>query len=557
MQGAATVYEVRGAAQRTSPKAAATLRYGVVVRTAAGEAEPDDGSMDPPPLLRPARDGSSPRWLAASFVALAAIVVGAWLFLAIVHVDDRFLVDHVSGARMALARYAQDGTLYPPLYLDGFYGGTRFMPLPVVAHAALAQLTGDYLVSGRLLGYLTTVALVAATIMILRRVRCPLPLSLVLSVLILTTGAGVAASMNMRGDLLPLVLQLLAIRIVAGADRPGDTAVAAALSALALMSKLSAVWAPIAIVVWLFSRDRRRLGRYVITYVALVAGLFLVFSWISEGRIIENVLGLSTAGITGLRSVALAPYRFVHLIVEEGTAMWAVVPLAVVSAWHAIRRGAGSIWVVSTLCALGVTLVVLFDVGTGSNQLVDPIVLAAIVLGESVGETRADQRSGEGAATLVAALTGVTLLWVVGTSSVVTLAPPVLAAVQGEEAPSSDPLADIAGEGTSILSEDPYVPVSLGQTPVVLDPFMLPRLARRVPDAIPDLVRRIERREFDLVVLVEALEPLDRPWWSELELGRQVVHAIARSYVFSGYRDGYFVYEPGTGSRGLTSASPS
>jgi hypothetical protein len=126
----------------------------------------------------------------------------------------------------------------------------------------------------------------------------------------------------------------------------------------------------------------------------------------------------------------------------------------------------------------------------------------------------------------------------------VTLAPPVLSVIRGELPPTAEPLADVAGPATSILSEDPYVPISLGQEPVVLDPFMLPRLAPEAPEAIPDLIRRIERREFDLVVLVEPLEPVERPWWTELDLGLDVARAIARSYRYVGTNDGYFIYEP-------------
>jgi hypothetical protein len=78
----------------------------------------------------------------------------------------------------------------------------------------------------------------------------------------------------------------------------------------------------------------------------------------------------------------------------------------------------------------------------------------------------------------------------------------------------------------------------------VLDPFMLPRLAERRPDAIPDLVRRIDSQEFDLVVLVEPLEPVDRQWWRELDLGLPIVRAIARAYTDAGTADGYHLYGP-------------
>jgi hypothetical protein len=44
----------------------------------------------------------------------------------------------------------------------------------------------------------------------------------------------------------------------------------------------------------------------------------------------------------------------------------------------------------------------------------------------------------------------------------------------------------------TILSEDPYVPVALGQVPVVMDPFMLLRIGTRHPDAVQALIERIE-----------------------------------------------------------------
>jgi hypothetical protein len=358
----------------------------------------------------------------------------------------------------------------------------------------------------------------------------------------LTTAAGLAASMNMRSDLLPLALQLVAVWIVTRDGGVGATAASAGLSALALLSKLSALWAPIAIVLWLLPRDRRRLAWYLAVYIGAAAALFAIFTALSGGRIVENVFGLSTAGVTGIRSLALSPYRFVHLLVAEATTIWAVVPLAAVCAWISGRRAGNAIYALSAVSALVVTLVVLLDVGTGANQLVDLSVLVAIVIGTAGGSLRGGQSL---LGTPVGTLAGLTVLWAVATGSIVTLAPPVLSVVEGEPPATAEPLADIAGSATSMLSEDPYVPISLGQVPIVLDPFMLPRLAHAAPEAIPDLVRRIERREFDLVVLVEPLEPVERPWWTELDLGIEVARAIARSYRFAGTADGYFVYEPG------------
>ena len=118
----------------------------------------------------PVTAGGPPRirWLSAALVLVSAGVLGACVLLAAAHVDDRYKLDHVSGARIALAQYVNEGTLYPELDDGRFYGGTRFMPLPVLLHAAVAKLTGEYLVSGKLLGYAAMAAaspvLVATTV---------------------------------------------------------------------------------------------------------------------------------------------------------------------------------------------------------------------------------------------------------------------------------------------------------------------------------------------------------------------------------------------------------
>jgi hypothetical protein len=88
------------------------------------------------------------------------------------------------------------------------------------------------------------------------------------------------------------------------------------------------------------------------------------------------------------------------------------------------------------------------------------------------------------------------------------------------------------------------VPISLGEFPVVLDPFMLRRIGEQDPGSLQSLVQRIEKQEFDLVVLVVRLEPLDQRWWREFHFGPQIIRAIADSYVAAGRVDGYYLYKP-------------
>ena len=501
---------------------------------------------------RPWRVGSLPspppapvamRWLSAGLTLAGAVVLAACLLLAVVHVDDRYRLDHVAGARMALAQYLNDGTLYPSLYDGSVYGGTRFMPLPILLHAAVARVTGEYLVSGKLVAYGTMLALLGVVFMLLRRMRCPLPIAVGLLAAVLTTRTALWGAMGLRADTLPLLLQLLAVAAVAGSRRPAATAGAAVLAALAFAAKLSAVWAPLAICLWLAVTDRRRLLWFLGAYGAMVAALLGFFGAVSDGRIFENVFGLSTAGLAGAGSLLRGPTALIRLMVEEATAAWALLPAAGIAAWLAARQRQPSIHLVSLACCLLVLVVVLADIGTGWNQLVDPVVLTALVVGELAGRSRSHPLA---ALAVPAALAGV-LLWVTVTGLVVTVGPDAREAVgmlRGSQLYSRRPLFGQATPTTRLLSEDPYVPVSLGQRPVVLDPFMLRRLEDRDPAAVQRLVERIRDREFELVVLVVPLEPPDQEWWREIHFGTRVTRALADAYTDSGRAQGYYLYRP-------------
>jgi hypothetical protein len=481
------------------------------------------------------------RWWSAGQLVVAGAVAAAWVLLAAVHVDDRYRVDHVAGARMALAWYLNHGILYPPLFDGTAYGGTRFMPLPILLHAALARITGEYLISGKVLAYATMLALLGVVYVLLRRLRCPFPIAVGLVAAVLTSGTGLGAGMGLRADSLPLLLQLLAVAVVADSRRPAATVASAALAALAFSAKLSAVWAPLAICLWLAVVDRRRLVWFLAAYAALVGGLLAVLGAVSDGRIFENVFGLSTAGVTGAGSLLRGPTALLRLLVVEATGAWALLPAAAFAAWLAVRRRNVSIYVVSLACCLLVLVVVLADVGTGWNQLIDLVVLTVLVIGELAGQ----EHPGPLAA-IPAVLTGV-LLWVTVTGLVVTVGPDAREAVgmlRGTRLYDRRPLAGQATAATRVLSEDPYVPVSLGQRPVVLDPFMLRRLEDRDPAAVERLAERIRAREFELVVLVVPLQPPDQAWWRDMHFGTRITQALAGAYTESGRAQGYYLYRP-------------
>ena len=260
-------------------------------------------------------------------------------------------------------------------------------------------------------------------------------------------------------------------------------------------------------------------------------------------------MGLATSGMTGVRDVVLSPYRLFHLAVTEATTGWALIPLAAVAVWVTVREREPAILPIAFVASCLITLLVLTDVGTGRNQLLDPLVLAVVVVGgliaaTAAGVTAGPARTARKGSRVVGLIVAVTTLWLLLSGLVVTLLPDVEAAVRGEATFSREPLGDLVDAGTSVLSEDPYVPLAAGQTPIILDPFMLPRLEGARPGAVGELIERIDAQEFDVIVLLEGVEPIERTWWAELDLGIPVVRAIDENYEFDGITNGYFIYTP-------------
>jgi hypothetical protein len=95
-----------------------------------------------------------------------------------------------------------------------------------------------------------------------------------------------------------------------------------------------------------------------------------------------------------------------------------------------------------------------------------------------------------------------------------------------------------------ILSEDASIPIMQGQVPVVLDPFLLPTIGAREPLAYEALIERLERREFDRVILAYPLNDAPEDWYV-MQFGSRVVDAIEENYfLLEGRRTFLYVYAP-------------
>jgi hypothetical protein len=479
------------------------------------------------------------RWLEWGVRVVASLAVASWALIALAHVDDTYALDQTAGAWMALARYVNEGVLYPPLYDGTLFGGTRFMPLQFVLHAGVARLTGEYLVSGKLVAYTGAVVLLALTFELTRRLSRSPTIALGLVAAILVTPTGLLAATSIRGDALPVALQLGAVTLATRSSRRA-TAAAAALSAVAILSKSSALWGVLAIVVWLAMRERRRLPLFLGCFVILLGGGLGLFELISSGRMSENIVGFSSAGLGGPLSIADdGSHKFVSYAERYANAMWLLLPLALVGVVSALARRRLAIYHLSFLIALPLAVAELADTGVSWNHLIDLEVLTAIVVAALCGSATARSRP------LAETVVLVTLIWGIATAFQLEERHDVADAARalvGKSAKfEAKPLADEIEPGDDFLSEDPYIAVSLGRDPVVLDPFMLLRILRDHREWSDDVVRKIEQRRFTSVVLLRRLDPADR-WWREYHFGTRVARAVARNYRLERREGRYWVY---------------
>jgi hypothetical protein len=489
----------------------------------------------------------STRLMTAALVAVALVAILAWLFLAGSHLQDRYGVLHVQGAWMSLAQYANEGIVYPPLFDGEQYGGTRWMPLPILLNATAARITGEYLVSGKLVGLVLTAVLLVLVFFALRRLEAPRALSAALAATIMATDPGRIAGTTLGGDVLPVVLQVGSL-VVATGRKKHSLLVAGALAGLALASKTTGVWAALALFTWL-GLDRRWRD-LAIFGGAFGATAFLVLGaveLISGGRFLDNLIVLTFAGVGGGVGPVRAPNQVLYQLANFGLAAWVLVPFAVFGALTAHRPRWISVYHLALGWAFLLLLAAYTDVGSGFNQLLDVVVLTALAVGHLAGRLDAS-----GLRSPLASVLALVVIWGAATGSVLTLVPDIRATVEGASLGyPMHPLADRVGPTDEILSEDPYVPLSLGSKPVVLDPFMLRRLDHVDPEAVDELIERIEDHEFAYISMIEPLTPADGDtfsrdyWWDQFHFGLRVVGAMRRAYVLEGVVDKYYLYRPG------------
>jgi hypothetical protein len=484
------------------------------------------GTSIPPELAMPRRER-------LALLAVASAVASAALLGIPLAWSGGWELNHVAGAWVGLALDLSHGTFYRPLFGPEGFGGTRFMPLYFSLHAGLIQLFGHPIATGYALSLLSGAALLTGLYALLRTLGVARFESVACAALPLAGASAWSGLVTIRGDLLPVAFSLWGlVALLQGADRRWSTPVAALCFTLALGSKLSAGAGLAAGAMALFAGGERRRAIRLVLLVALgFAAAVVAVDLITRGRFL-TVLATCAWGGGRWGGLVMAPIKLVGELVRQDPGGLCLVVLAAASlAFHG--RGpilARLLWGVTLLQ----TLVIFASPGTGPNHLVDLEVASALVVALGLSD------AGVGVAFRRAALV------LLAGSAFLTAASHVQRAERTRPRDSriSAALAAAGETDRPLLSEDPLVPIAAGQTPWVLDPFML-RIARlRDPDLAAPLLAGLRSREFGAVILLEPLDPASLGWYEQEHFGPGFAEAVRARYVLFGRAGGYYIYLP-------------
>lgn len=477
------------------------------------------------------------------------IVLLAYALVALAHVTDRYQVNFVSGVYAGLAMHLNAGTFYPTLYDGNHYGGTRYMPLQFCLHAGLARLTGEYLVSGKILTSLLSILLLMQIYYLCRWLQCGRGISLFFTSLVVLTDPGLVAMTTIRGDLLPVVLQLAAVMVLFQTINPKRTVLAALLCTLAILSKVSAIWAGAAITWHLIQSQRRQALLFLVLWLGLTILAVFGINHLSSGKMLMNMGIFSGSGIS-LFGTLIAPFAFLWRVAQSGAVLTLIVPLVVFGWFQSFRCGEIGLQHRAFAMGLLATLGVYLDKEVTNNHLLDLMVLCLPVL---AGLWSWLPRSQVGTIQAPRSVLALGMLWSVYMGFGSMLLIPAFDVLQHYRMGDSRhhhpaiPLANVIGIDDSILCEDPWLAISRGHLPVVLDPYSLGRISQNRPELVQPLLQQIQNRSIRWIVVSQELNDrnlLDRHRWEDRHFGPCLVQAMRDNYTLFKRISGYFVYAP-------------
>jgi hypothetical protein len=432
------------------------------------------------------------------------------------------LFDHPSGTWAALAADFAEGELYRPLLSAAGYGGTRYFPLNIALWSALIRGGLSPAAGGHLLTLIGAVALAGGVFLLTRRSGASALRALGAAGLALGTVPAQWGVSITRGDLLPAGFAVIGLATCLP-DRRGTRRLplAALTLGLAILAKPTSLAAAAGAVFALaMSADRRAAVRLALG-IAAVATLGAAGAWLaSAGRWWESFAACATGGRARLL------YAPVNLLRFAAPVDLSLVGLALSVLWAAPRGRRPFVALPLSLSAAA-TFALFGSPGIDENHLLEACALSVSALVSA--EPRTAGPRAESFVIVFLAFLGLLNVGYPALRTGASAAEDRFAIHSGTDLHRQVSREVGPGERGPLLSENPWIPLLLGERPFVLDAFSLRILVQNMPRAREDLLRRIRSRSFRAVVLSYPLEGKER-WYEEIHFGPGFVQTLRESY---------------------------
>jgi len=473
-------------------------------------------------------------FVAAPLIILVIIAISRIYFAW----HGNLLPEHVSGAWTSLAHDLSQGIFYRPLYShDSGYGGTRFMPLFFVIYSLMSRITGDYLSAGYLLNIIIIMGISSVLFFMLRKNRNITTVLLLVSCLFISVNLHVALE-DIRGDLTAVFFSLSGLSFAMKCeDRKNNSSLifASLFFILAFFTKLTSVHGFAAVTIWLLVRRQWKSAMLfsLIFGIAAAVGLGIIH-YFSNGNFIQNVL-FSASGGASLIGILRAPLWFVKVMLLTDIPVLFLLVLAGTLFIYFIKESWKSLAGIYLIMTLGVTVTIFGSPGTWGNHLLDLHIAVIVFIGIIVHEKGKE----------LVYFVFLQLLLIIGISL-----QPLAGGLKWTREKMLGRINNIEviqlkakhGKG-DILSENPLIPLVLGEPVYVQDAFMLRQFAKHNRAQAEPLLARIRNKDFRILFMMKDIRA-NREWYSDSHFGDLITGEILNNYSLEGPCGLYFIYRP-------------
>ena len=478
------------------------------------------------------------------------------LFLILWFWRDAIPSGNTSGVWAAMANDFAEGVFYRPVFDESGYGGTRYMPIFFVLYGSLISIFHDPVTAGLSLSLATLVFLDLGIYFLLRETGTPKPIAVPLTFLVHASISFQLLTLETRGDFLASGMNVWGILLALKHLRTNSWGVLT-MSVLcflgAIFTKFTTVGGLAMVALYLLIREKRSSAFYLIGLTALsTLALLWGINEFSQGKALASFQACALGGFN-FDYFIKTPLWFVTVTIQDPF-FFAIMCLAI----YLMTRIKTDHWKSFVPLYFGFTLISTFAIfaspGTDSNHLIDLLIACILVLAFQFQEEEKFPKAYNFCFLFL--IVGILFMWIPGTISIKDHIEPI-------GRPTRDTIRAIAKElgpqTKNLLSENPMVPLLMGQRPFVMDAFSLRVIAQKSPAAQADFTRKIEDHFFGAIVLLdwsgapldqleEAMEKhsslgVDR-FYGEVHFPPGFLDLMKKHYFLSFVKRPYVVYEP-------------